>query len=65
MAVRKPVSSETRRAALVDSVRNKGTGNATALYTYLSRNLQSPRLRQILEDGAQEHEEEIEVARRA
>lgn len=65
MDPRKTVSSEARRAALVESVRNRKTGNATALYTYLSKNLQSPRLRQILEEGAQEHEEEIEVARRA
>ncbi len=62
MAKRDISNFEARRAALIDSVRNKKTGNATALYIYLNKNLRSPRLRQMLEEGAAEHKAENEVA---
>jgi len=64
MAIRDTNSAEARRVALVESVRNKKDGNVTALYTYLNKNLKSPRLRKMLEEGAEEHKAESEVARR-
>lgn len=62
MAKRDTSSFEARRAALVESVRNKRAGNTTALYTYLNKNLRSPRLRQMLKEGAEEHKAENEAA---
>ena len=65
MSVDKLANLESRRAALIDTVKQARGGSVTPLYTYLNRTLKSPRLRKILRDGAQAHEVEDGVARRA
>ena len=52
-------------AAATSHAVTKTNQKSTALYLYLDQTLKSPRLRKMLQDGAEDHTEDAVVARRA